>query len=229
MFRVESGYDPVPERSAMLYAESLDDVPTQVLISPIEKVSTLAGGLQGKRVLDLGAGPGHYSVVFAQAGAIVTWHDVSQRYLGMARKRAEENTVTLNFSLGYLEDASKFLSTSFDVVFCRNCWPYCRGDRSFARLVYDLIKPGGIGYIQCPSIDPASLRGFRRLQYALNARLWWKIGHPFPPRGRIAGLFSKYSVDYMELEHGLEYGRPSERIAFVKTEPVDGLSNRGRS
>ncbi len=212
---VEDGWDPISPEYAIEYDRFTSDGFDPQLVS---RLDSLSGGLAGKRVLDLGGGPGHYSVLFAKSGARVTWHDVSRRYKKMAQRRAEADQTTLDFSLGYLEEAAKFGNNSFDLVFCRVCWYYSRSDRSFSRLVYSLIKPGGIGYIKCNTPASSNPKGFRRLQHWLNAYFWWKIGHPMPPHGRIAKLIHKYPLAHMELDYS---SAEFDIITFVKSKTPD--------
>jgi len=210
LHRVEDGWDPISseyaERYSALESACLD---TRV----IQRLSDLAGGLNGKRVLDLGGGPGQYSVLFAKSGADVVWHDVSRQYEKIARQRAQLNECKVEFSLGYLEDASKFRANSFDLLFCRICWLYSRGDRSFAKLIYRLVKPGGIGHIQCHTAAFSKPRGLRWLQHELNARLWWKVGHPVPPHGRIENLIRRFPVSQVDVDYSSE---DADVVTFVK-------------
>lgn len=196
--RVEDGWDPVSSSYAFSYAEQAwNDCSVQV----VHDLEFLVGGLAGKRVLDLGGGPGQYSVLFAQRGADVTWHDISRQYQVITRERAAAAGVVINFSLGYLEDARRFQMQPFDLLFCRVCWYYARGDRSFARLVDSLVKPSGVGYVESNTPAFSRPRGWRRLQYALNHYLWLKIGHPMPPHGRIAALLQRSNITRMTLDY----------------------------
>lgn len=198
LHRPEKGWDPIAPEYAERYAaaewEKMDDT----LINELEQ---RIGALQGKRVLDLGGGPGEYTVAFAQRGAKVTWHDISHNYLRIARRHAAEAGVDVEFSLGYMEEARKFVTRPFDLVFNRVCWYYCRNDREFARLVHDLVKPGGAAYIDTNNTAFATITGRRRIIYFLNGWLGWKIGHPFPPRGRVAALLNKRLIDYMTVDY----------------------------
>ena len=137
VFRPEKGWDPVSPQYVAQYAESeWKTGASEDLIAQLEK---WLEGLQGKTVLDLGGGPGHYSIAFAKRGARVTWHDVSERYRQFARAKAEEAGVDVSFSLGYMDEASRLLGEQFDCVFNRICWNYGRGDASFARVIYSLV------------------------------------------------------------------------------------------
>ena len=197
LHRVEEGWDPIPNAYASSYTELAWNERCPKIVEDLE---IRVGGLVGKRVLDLGGGPGQYSVLFAQRGADVTWHDVSREYEAVTRERAAAAGVTLHYSLGYLEDASRFRE-QFDLLFCRVCWNYARSDWAFASLLFSLIKPGGVGYVECNTPAFSRPEGWRKLQYWLNGRLWFKVGHPVPPHGRIAKLLQRYRVSHMTLDY----------------------------
>jgi 2-polyprenyl-3-methyl-5-hydroxy-6-metoxy-1,4-benzoquinol methylase len=199
--RVDRGWDPISPQYAHQYAEAAWQ---EDRVSAVDRLEAFAHGLKGKRVLDLGGGPGQFSVLMAQRGALVTWHDVSREYLRIARARAEALGVSIEFSLGYLESAIRRGTGCFDIVFCRLCWSYSKNDRHFARLLFSLLGPGGVGYIECNTPAFSRPRGLRRLQHWLNAHLWWKIGHPLPPHGRIAALVQKFPLIYLELDYSSE-------------------------
>jgi 2-polyprenyl-3-methyl-5-hydroxy-6-metoxy-1,4-benzoquinol methylase len=191
LHRVERGWDPIREEYAHAYSELAWSERSPKVV---QNLAELLGGFSGKRVLDLGGGPGQYSILFAELGADVTWHDISRKYLAIARSRANASAVHLKFSLGYLEDAGSFLKEPFDLVFSRVCWYYARSDRQFSKLLYSLVKPGGVGYIECNTPAFSRPRNWRKIQYWLNTNLWLKIGHPLPPHGRIEQLFRKMPI-----------------------------------
>jgi len=211
LFRPERGWDPVSEAYAREYADhEWRGVNQSVLDTLAERV----GGFEGKRVLDLGGGPGQYSVAFAQLGAHVRWYDVSGHYRTIAGSKAREAGVEVEFSQGYLDDAGS-LGEVFDLVFCRLCWYYCADDRRFARTLYSLVKPGGAGYIECNTTTFSRGDGgrFRNMQEMLNRIFWVKIGHPYPPQGRIAGLINGFPIRRLTVE----YPSPDlDKVYFVR-------------
>jgi len=210
LHRVESGWDPISPEYAREYA---DFASSRIDITLVDHLERQVGGLSGKRVLDLGGGPGQYSVLFAERGADVTWHDVSREYRTIAEARAAAQETNVHFSLGYLEHAAQFSTFPFDLVFCRVCWYYGRSDRRLARIFYSLLKPGGTGYIECNTPAFSNPRGLRKIQFWLNGSLGWKIGHPMPPRGRIANLIQRYPIASLHLD----YSSPERDIVeFVK-------------
>ena len=217
LHRVEDGWDPISKAYASSYAEfAWNDRSPKI----VEDMEIRLGGLAKKRVLDLGGGPGQYSVLFAQRGADVTWHDISREYEAVTRERAAAAGVNLHYSLGYLEDVRCFRE-QFDLLFCRVCWYYARGDRAFAGLLYSLIKPGGVGYVECPTPAFSQPEGWRKLQYWLNGYLWLKVGHPMPPHGRVAKLLQRHRLSHMTLDYS-----SSLRDIVVFTKALNPPPNR---
>jgi SAM-dependent methyltransferase len=183
---VAGGFDPIDRDYALKYAQGEWSSFSPALIDLIEDK---IGGLSGKRVLDLGAGPGQYAVEFAKRGAQVTWHDISRNYESIAQAQAAAHGLEMAFSLGYLEEADRLLGAPFDLVFNRICWFYCMNDKKFARLVHNLIRPGGWGFIENFMNPP---HGVRRMRYWLNAWTGIKVGYPPPPPGRLKRLFEHF-------------------------------------
>lgn len=215
--RPERGWDPVPSEHAESYATAEWEHLNHELVDELERA---VGGFQGKRVLDLGGGPGQYAVAFAKRGARVTWHDISRTYMGIVGRLASREGVEVELSLGYLEDASRLAAQPFDFVFNRICWCYCMNDRRFAQLVYSLVKPGGACYINSMTPIDAELQGNRRICYSVNKYLGLKIGHPNPPHGRIARLLHQYPMQQMTIDYATG---TNDKIFFVRcTERHDG-------
>lgn len=212
--RPEKGWDPVPAGHASSYSEHEW---ARVDLALLDDLQARIGGLAGKTVLDLGGGPGHYTVAMARRGARVTWYDVSRGYMAIARAKAAQAGVAqgIEFSLGYLDEAAAQLGRRFDLVFNRICWYYGFGDKSFAAVVHALVEPGGFGYVD------TTHSGYLREELSASARLrtWLndctgiKIGHPYPPRGRLARLFLRHDVQHLQVD----YRAPmNDRILFQK-------------
>jgi len=218
LHRPERGWDPVPGSHVTVYAAYATETFDRDVVPMLE---AKLGSLAGRRVLDLGGGPGNYSIEFCRHGAKVFWHDVSRRYMDLARANAEDAGVAVEFSLGYLEQARSLLDGEFDLVFCRVCWYYCMDDRRFAGMLYSLIKPGGAGYIECNTPAFANAKGLRRLQYFFNDRLWLKLGHPYPPHGRVENLVRRFPISHIDVDYSSVY---IDRIFFLKAQgrPTNG-------
>lgn len=209
LHRPQRGWDPVSAEHARSYAEEQWALANSKILDRLEEH---LGQLHGKRILDLGGGPGQYAIAFAARGAQVTWHDVSRRYLELAREKADQKGVSVVFSLGYLEDAKHLGSACFDLVFCRGCWRYCVDDRKFSRLVYSLIAPGGSGYVDTTVGSISCVSFWQRLQYRLNAGCGYKIGHPNPPPQRLQRYFAEFPVSIVDFGGSLT----NDRLLIVK-------------
>lgn len=187
--RPENGYDPVSKVHAAAYfdREWLNGIDENL----IDQLNEQCHGLVGKRVLDLGGGPGHYSIAMAKRGAIVTWYDLSNNYREMAEAKAVEHGVSLNYVIGYLDDARTLLQGDFDLVFCRVCFYYGFSDSTFAKVIGSLIHPQGCGYIDThnSSWKRNEISLSFTLRTMLNDYFSFKIGHPHPPQGRLEKLF----------------------------------------
>jgi 2-polyprenyl-3-methyl-5-hydroxy-6-metoxy-1,4-benzoquinol methylase len=203
LYRPERGWDPVPASHVAQYSSLQWE--QGVRADLLDQLDDWSGGLSGKSVLDLGGGPGQYSVAFAQRGARVTWLDVSARYRSIAQERARAAGVELQYQLGYMDEAARALSATFDIVFNRICWNYGRGDGSFSRVVWSLLRPGGVAYVDTSPDDFSydSLSAAQKVQVWLNRHARYKVGHPFPPRGRLAMLFARFPSERLLIDNSL--------------------------
>jgi SAM-dependent methyltransferase len=201
---VAGGYDPVPVTHVREYAKKSWDMFNPGVVDELE---ARMGGFQGKRVLDLGAGPGQYAIEFARRGAAVTWHDISRNYMELVQELARENGVRLDFSLGYLEEAERLVDRPFDLVFNRICWMYCLNDYRFARLFHDLVRPGGWGYVNS-DYHVAGMGAVWRLRFEMNRWTGWKLGHIIPPRGRL----EKYFRGFGDMDVEVQEAPPKEQL-----------------
>ena len=70
-------------------------------------------------VLDVGGGPGRYSIALAKLGHTVDILDLSSECISLAKRKAEQANVRLNgFHTGTCTDLSRFPAESFDAVLC---------------------------------------------------------------------------------------------------------------
>jgi 2-polyprenyl-3-methyl-5-hydroxy-6-metoxy-1,4-benzoquinol methylase len=97
--------------------------------------------LKGARVLDVGIGEGHSSVLMTRAGAHVTGIDVSSAALDRAAELAKRNGVKIDFRQMPGEDLL-FEDSSYDAILCMSAYHHMdlqRATREFARV----LRPGG--------------------------------------------------------------------------------------
>ncbi len=84
--------------------------PHRLLIDALEKI-------RPGKALDLGCGAGRHAVYLAEKGFLVTAIDNSQAGLEIARKKADEKGVAIDFMLADLEsDAFEIEENAFDLI-----------------------------------------------------------------------------------------------------------------
>ena len=71
----------------------------------------------GDKILDIGGGPGHYSIHYAGLGHDVTLLDLSDENVRFAKKKARQYGVKMQALQGDAMNLSAFPESSFDVVF----------------------------------------------------------------------------------------------------------------
>jgi 2-polyprenyl-3-methyl-5-hydroxy-6-metoxy-1,4-benzoquinol methylase len=81
-------------------------------------IERLAGGLKGKRVLDVGCGGGILAEAMAAKGAIVTGIDLADKPLKVAMLHRMETGSAVDYRLISAEDLAQQSPESFDMVTC---------------------------------------------------------------------------------------------------------------
>ncbi len=124
----------------------------------------------GDRVLDIGGGPGRYSLYLAEKGVDVTLLDLSDGNVAFARAKAEELGLSLEALQGDAREADVLVTGLFDHVLLMGPLYHLLEEDDRARAVQaalNLLKPGGTlfvsfismsgGLIYAMKIDPAAL------------------------------------------------------------------------
>ncbi len=104
----------------------------------------------GDSILDIGGGPGRYSLYFAYKGCDVTLLDLSSSNVNFALKKAEELNVKLDGIVGDAREAGKLISGSFDHVFIMGPMYHLLDERDRIRAINSamaLLKEGGNLYV----------------------------------------------------------------------------------
>jgi ubiquinone/menaquinone biosynthesis C-methylase UbiE len=135
------------------------------------------------RILDIGGGPGRYSIWLAEQGHSVTLADLSPDLLELAKEKAAEAQVELE---GTFEtnatDLSRFPDASFDVVLCMGPFYHLVEEADRDQAVAELqrvLKPGG-------RVFAAFLNRLQTLRVAVNQDI------PF---------FTPYTADMIKSYH----------------------------
>jgi ubiquinone/menaquinone biosynthesis C-methylase UbiE len=120
----------------------------QMMKEYVELASRVSSQLpQGSAVLEVAPGPGYFCVELAKLGSFaITGLDISTTFVRIAKKRAAETGVKVDFKQGSASNLP-FPSNSFDFLLCRAAF------KNFAKPVGALqemcrvLRPGGRGLI----------------------------------------------------------------------------------
>lgn len=96
---------------AAVYDELMTDIPYDAYVDILDEA---AGGIDGKRVLDIGCGTGLLSVKLAKRGAQVTGIDLSGEMLAVAEQRAGALSLPVQFIEQPMQQLTGF--TNFDLA-----------------------------------------------------------------------------------------------------------------
>lgn len=109
----------------------------------VEYIAQRAGGLPGKRVLDVGCGGGLLTEALAARGAKVTGLDMAAELLKVARLHLHETGREVDYEQGTAEDYAKENPGSFDVVTCLEMLEHVPKPSSVVAACAKLVRPGG--------------------------------------------------------------------------------------
>ena len=135
----------------------------------LQWISDLAGGLQGKRVVDVGCGGGILSESMAQAGAQVTGIDLADKPLKVAKLHKLESGVDVDYRLIAAEELAAAEPESFDVVTCMEMLEHVPDPVSVMTACARMVKPGGWVFFSTLNRNPKSyLFAIVGAEYVLN-------------------------------------------------------------
>jgi 2-polyprenyl-6-hydroxyphenyl methylase/3-demethylubiquinone-9 3-methyltransferase len=102
-----------------------------------------AGGLFGKKVLDVGCGGGILSESMAREGATVTGLDMGAEPLQVARLHALESGIQVEYIQQTVEQHADQHPQAYDVVTCMEMLEHVPDPQSVVNACARLVKPGG--------------------------------------------------------------------------------------
>ncbi len=106
-------------------------------------ISDVAGGLKGKRILDVGCGGGILAEAMAAGGAEVTGIDLAEKPLEVARLHGLESGIPVDYRLVGAEALAAEMPAAFDVVTCMELLEHVPDPASTVAACARLARPGG--------------------------------------------------------------------------------------
>jgi len=135
----------------------------------LDWVDRLAGGLAGRRVVDVGCGGGLLAEGMAGLGASVLGIDLSDKSLGVAKLHKLESGAQVDYRLVAVEDLAIEMPGAFDVVTCMEMLEHVPDPGSVVRACATLVRPGGLVAFSTINRNPKSyLLAIIGAEYVLN-------------------------------------------------------------
>lgn len=123
--------------------------------------------LEGKRLLDIGAGTGESAVYFAKMGAQVTAIDISQGMLDIAQQVARHHNVSIE-TIKMDGGALNFPQGSFDIIYGANVLHHINTKQSLLK-VKDLLREGGTAAFWDPIAYNPVINIYRKIAYQVRS------------------------------------------------------------
>ena len=139
---IKRNYDEAPEREWKRTDQTIEFLITARML---EKMIH-----EGERVLDIGGGPGRYSLWLAERGCRVTLFDLSSGNIAFARGQAKGMGLQLETVCGNAVDKAMYPKGEFDHVLVMGPMYHLFREEDRRRLMenaLDVLKPGGKIYL----------------------------------------------------------------------------------
>lgn len=114
------------------------------------------GGLQGKKVLDVGCGGGILSESMAHRGADVTGIDMGEAPLKVAKLHGLETGVSVEYRQITVEELAAEQPEQYDIVTCMEMMEHVPDPASIVEACSKLVKPGGFAFFSTLNRNPKS-------------------------------------------------------------------------
>ena len=119
-------------------------------------IEDVAGGLAGRRVLDVGCGGGLLTEAMAGRGADVTGIDLSDKAIGVARLHQLESGAKVDYRCVAAEELAREMPQTFDVVTCLELLEHVPDPASTIGACARLAKSNGCIVFSTISRNPKS-------------------------------------------------------------------------
>lgn len=139
---IKKSYDQAPEKE---WERTDNTVEYHITTRMLEKMI-----VAGEKVLDIGGGPGRYSLWLARKGCDVTLFDLSSGNVAFAREKAVKEGVTLKTICGNAMDKALYPMEKFDHVLVMGPMYHIFREEDRRKVIENalqVLKPGGKIYI----------------------------------------------------------------------------------
>ncbi|MBL7003459.1 MAG: bifunctional 2-polyprenyl-6-hydroxyphenol methylase/3-demethylubiquinol 3-O-methyltransferase UbiG [Gammaproteobacteria bacterium] len=135
----------------------------------IAYIEQACGGLEGKKVLDIGCGGGILSEALAAKGAIVTGIDLAEKSLNIAQLHLYESGLEVDYQFVSAEEFALQHKAEFDVVCCLEMLEHVPDPGSIIQSAHDLVCETGDVIFSTLNRNPKSfLLAIVGAEYVMN-------------------------------------------------------------
>jgi 2-polyprenyl-6-hydroxyphenyl methylase/3-demethylubiquinone-9 3-methyltransferase len=132
-------------------------------------IERIAGGLAGKRIVDVGCGGGILAEAMAAKGAEVTGIDLADKPLKVAMLHRVESGSSVDYRLISAEALAEEQPGSYDIVTCMEMLEHVPDPPSTVRACARLVRPGGMVFFSTLNRNAKSfLFAIVGAEYVLN-------------------------------------------------------------
>ncbi len=144
-----------------------------------EKVLNEFGSFKNLKSIEIGAGQGNYSLLFALEGAKVTVLDYSPKAIESSKRFFKKNKMKANFIQMDALNLDKRLLSKFNVSMSFGTAEHFSGEKriKFIKSHFDILKKDGITFISVPNKWDFRYRVWKFLSESFNR---WKFGEEYP-------------------------------------------------
>ncbi len=122
----------------------------------VDYIDNNCGGVEGKKILDIGCGGGILCEALAHRGAIVTGVDMAEMSLKVAKMHLYESELEIDYQLSTAEEFATAHSGEFDIVTCLEMLEHVPDPGSVVAAASQLMKPDGHAFFSTINRNPKS-------------------------------------------------------------------------
>ena len=135
----------------------------------VDYIDNGCGGVEGKKILDIGCGGGILCEALARRGAIVTGIDMAEMALKVAKMHLYESELKIDYQMSTAEEFATGHSGEFDIVTCLEMLEHVPEPGSVVAAASQLMKPDGQAFFSTINRNPKSfVLAILGAEYLLN-------------------------------------------------------------
>ena len=135
----------------------------------VDYILTHSGGLEGKKILDIGCGGGILCEALTREGAIVTGIDMAEMALKVAKMHLYESELDIDYQMTTAEEFASAHRGEFDIVCCLEMLEHVPDPGSVVAAANKLLKPEGQVFFSTINRNPKSfVLAILGAEYLLN-------------------------------------------------------------